>query len=180
MPYVSGARPVCQTQRSAGPHRHQERLRSTVPRGAAAGADRRISRSAPGASPHRAEVGRAGPLARGASRALSRAPASQDSIRADGHCGQLQTDGETAWSPPTAAACLTGIPPPLGCEARGAHLGLLATRAYAFKPCGADYFRGVLCSGMAEHSADFLSDLLGTCARARATRRHAPSTESAD
>jgi len=35
---------------------------------------------------------------------------------------------------------------------------LLATRAYAFKPCGADYFRGVLRSGIAQHSADFLGE----------------------
>src|SRR5262249_19198848 len=91
---------------------------------------------APGASPHRAEVGGVGPLARGTSRALSRAPTGQDSIRADSHCRQLQTDGEAAQSPPAAAACLTDVPLPLGREACGAHLALLASRAFLLSFAG--------------------------------------------
>ena len=60
---VSVTRAVSLPADHGRPFSHQERLCGPVPRCAAAGADRRVSGGASGASPHRTEIGRLDPLA---------------------------------------------------------------------------------------------------------------------
>ena len=96
VPVLPLAGAVSAAQHPTGPHRHEERLRGAVPSRPAAGADRRVSRGAPGASAHRAEIGGPGPLAQRAAGALPRPAAREGSVSADCHRGQLQTDRQAA------------------------------------------------------------------------------------
>src|SRR5262249_59459310 len=114
---------------------------------------------------HRAKVGGAGPLARGASRALSGTPAGEDSVRADSPGRQLQTDGKVVSPLTAAAACLTGKLPPTGPEMSGAQGRVLALRAVALSLAGQNASGDSLHHDSAEQPGDFLSDLPRSAAR---------------